>query len=167
MKKMILTGMFFFSTFILLFGQNSLPMGKTQMNAGIGLSEWGIPLYIGFDYAISNDITLGGEFSFRSFHDQWNHQYYDHTIEGLAGNANYHFNNLLLIPNNWDLYAGLNVGFYIWTSSDTYQGSYASGLGLGLQIGGRYFVSKKVALNLEFGSGNAFTNGKFGVTVKL
>ena len=46
-------------------------------------------------------------------------------------------------------------------------GSHTSGLGLGAQIGGRYFISRTVALNLEFGGGNAFADGKFGLTVKL
>ncbi|MDP4272352.1 MAG: hypothetical protein Q8909_19855, partial [Bacteroidota bacterium] len=86
---------------------------------------------------------------------------------GISGNANYHFNNVFNIPRNWDLYAGLNLGFYVWSSPDTYDGSHTSGLGLGAQIGGRYFISKKVGLNLEFGGGNAFSEGKFGLTIKL
>jgi len=40
-------------------------------------------------------------------------------------------------------------------------------LGLGAQVGGRYYISNKVALNLEFGGGNAFSGGKFGLTFKL
>jgi len=166
MKKILLFATFVFFA-VMSFGQNSLPMGKTQLNFGVGFSDWGVPLYVGLDYAVSDDVTLGGEFTYRSYRDQVNNIYYDHSIEGIAGNFNYHFNNLLSIPPNWDLYAGLNVGFYIWNSPDTYQGSYTSGLGLGLQIGGRYFISRRVALNLEFGGGNAFADGKFGLTVQL
>jgi hypothetical protein len=40
-------------------------------------------------------------------------------------------------------------------------------VGLGAQIGGRYYLSDKVGLNLEFGGGNAFSGGKFGVSIKL
>jgi hypothetical protein len=86
---------------------------------------------------------------------------------GISGNFNYHFNNLFHIPRNWDLYAGLNLGFYSWNSPDDYGGSHTSGLGLGAQIGARYFIARHVALNLEFGGGNAFTDGKFGLTVIL
>lgn len=149
------------------FSQNSLRTGNSQLNFGVGLSDWGVPLYLGFDHAVSNDVTLGGELSYRSYRESMNHIYYDHSIAGISGNANYHFNNLLDIPRNWDLYAGLNLGFYVWSSPDAYDGTHTSGLGLGAQIGGRYFISRKVGINLEFGGGNAFSNGKVGLTVKL
>lgn len=166
MKKNLLVTLFAFVS-VIAFGQNSLPMGKTQLNFGVGFSDWGVPLYIGFDHAVSRDITLGGELSYRSYREDWDNYYYDHSIVGISGNANYHFNNLLRIPRNWDLYAGLNLGFYVWNSPDAYHGSHTSGLGLGAQIGGRYFISRTVALNLEFGGGNAFSDGKIGLTVKL
>ncbi len=152
---------------VVSFSQNSLAMGKSQLNLGVGLSDWGVPVYLGFDHAVSRDVTLGGELSYRAYREYWDHYYYDHSITGISGNANYHFNNAFNIPRNWDLYAGLNLGFYVWNSPDTYNGSYTSRLGLGAQIGGRYFISRKVALNLEFGGGNAFSDGKFGLTIKL
>lgn len=62
---------------------------------------------------------------------------------------------------------GLNLGFYVWSSPDAYQGSHSSGLGIGAQIGGRYYFTNKVGLNFEFGGGNAFSGGKVGVTIKL
>jgi hypothetical protein len=71
------------------------------------------------------------------------------------------------IPSNFDFYAGLNIGFYIWSSPNNYYGTHSSGLGLGAQVGGRYFFSKNAGLNLEFGGGNAFSGGKFGLTFKL
>ncbi|MBB3187942.1 hypothetical protein FHX64_002140 [Microbacter margulisiae] len=166
MKKSLIFVIFAFVS-VISFGQNSLAMGKTQLNFGLGLSDWGVPVYFGFDYAVSSDITLGSELSYRSYHEDVNNTYYDHSIEGVSGNFNYHFNNLLSIPQNWDVYAGLNIGFYIWNSPDTYGGSHSSGLGLGAQIGGRYFISKRVALNLEFGGENTFADGKFGLTVQL
>jgi len=85
----------------------------------------------------------------------------------VSANGNYHFNSLLDIPNNWDFYAGLNLGFYIWNSSDDYPGSNTSGLGLGAQVGGRYYFNDKLGVNLEFGGGNAFSGGKVGVSVRL
>lgn len=149
------------------FAQGSLPIGRSQLNLGVGLSEWGIPIYIGVDYGVHQDITIGGEFSFRSYNENWDQDKYHHSIMGFSGNANYHFNTILNIPQNWDFYAGLNLGFYVWNSPDNYLGDHKSGLGLGAQIGGRYYFSDKVGLNLEFGSGNSFSGGKFGVTFKL
>jgi len=92
---------------------------------------------------------------------------YKHQIIGFSGNANYHFNRVLRIPRNFDFYVGLNVGFYSWASPNDYKGTNISGLGLAGQIGGRYFFSSKVGINLEFGGGNAFSGGKFGLTFKL
>ena len=74
---------------------------------------------------------------------------------------------MLSIPNRFDLYAGLNLGFYVWNSPNNYTGNNSSGLNLGAQVGGRYFITSKVGLNLEFGGGNAFSGGKFGLTFKL
>jgi outer membrane immunogenic protein len=65
------------------------------------------------------------------------------------------------------LYAGANVGFNIYHSPDDYNGDDVSGLGLGLQVGGRYYFHKKTGINLEFGGGNAFSGGKLGLTIKL
>jgi len=166
MKKVLLLAVLACMS-VVSFSQNSLSTGRTQLNFGVGFSDWGVPLFIGFDHAVSNDVTLGGELSYRSYREYWDQYYYDHSITGISGNANYHFNNLFSIPRNWDLYAGLNLGAYIWSSPDAYDGTHTSGLGLGAQVGGRYFISRKVGLNLEFGGGNAFTNGKFGLTIKL
>ena len=166
MKKLLLL-----STFVLIagfaFSQNPMPVGKSQLNLGVGLSGWGVPIYIGLDHGVHKNITIGAEVSFRSYNEKWRNNRYRHNITGISGNANYHFNNALEISKKWDLYAGLNLGFYVWTSPDNYNGNHNSGLGLGAQIGARYYLSNKVGLNLEFGGGNAFTGGKFGVTIKL
>lgn len=80
---------------------------------------------------------------------------------------NYHLNSLLSIPHQWDVYVGPNLGYYKFSSPNNYEGDYNSELGLGAQLGFRYFLSNSVALNLEFGGGNAFSGGKFGLTFKL
>lgn len=149
------------------FAQSPLPLNKTQLNAGVGFSDYGVPLYVGLDYSVHRDITIGGELSFRSYSENWHAEKYRHTVMGLSGNGNYHFNTLLNINQNWDFYGGLNLGFYVWSSPDSYPGEHSSGLGLGAQIGGRYYITHKVALNLEIGGANAFSGGKFGISVKL
>jgi len=164
-KTFLITILFLITTTI--FAKGPIGEGQTQLNAGVGLSSWGIPVYVGLDYGIHQDITVGGELSFRSYQDNIASLNYNHTVIGISGNGNYHFNSLLDIPSDWDFYAGLNLGFYIWSSSSSYPGDHASGLGLGAQIGGRYYLTNKLALNLELGGGNAFSGGKFGITIKL
>lgn len=168
MKKInILTTVFLMWISMVTFAQSPLPVGKSQLNVGVGLSEWGVPVYLGIDHSVHKDITLGGEFSYRSYREKWDSDYYRHNIMGFSGNGNYHFNSVFNIPRNWDLYAGLNAGFFVWSSPSTYGGSHSSGLGLGAQVGARYYFNNSLGINLEVGSGNAFSGGKLGLTFKL
>ena len=164
-KQLLIISFLLFSS--LIFAQSPVKKGESQLNAGVGLSSWGIPVYIGLDYGVHPDITVGGELSYRAYQDKYANISYDHSVIGISGNGNYHFNRVLEIPKNWDFYAGLNLGFYIWNSPVDYHGSHSSGLGLGAQVGGRYYFNDKIGLNLEFGGGNAFSGGKLGLTFKL
>lgn len=166
MKKLLILCALCFSGTALL-AQGDLERGENQINAGIGFSGWGIPLYVGLDHGFRENFTLGAEASFRGYRENFQSIRYRHSIIGIAGNGNYHFNDLLELPSEWDLYAGLNLGFYIWSSPSAYPGTNASGLGLGGQIGGRYFFTSRTAFNLEFGGGSVFSNGKFGITHKF
>jgi len=166
MKKLLLA-IALLSVFGILHAQSPLPVGKSQINVGLGLSDGGIPIYLGLDYSVHKDITIGGEFSFRSYNENWKDNSYHHNVIGISGNGNYHFNTLLQIPQNFDFYAGLNLGFYFWSSPFDYDGDHNNGLGLGAQIGGRYYFSDRVGINLEFGGGNEFLGGKFGLSIKL
>ncbi len=151
----------------MLFAQTPLPNGKVQLNAGVGLYSGGIPVYVGFDVGVPKDFTVGGELSFASYYDDWHSRHYHHTVTGISGNFNYHFNRLLNITPKWDVYAGLNLGFYIWNSPNDYEGNHSSGLGLGLQVGGRYYFTDKFGINLEFGGGNEFSGAKFGISIRF
>ncbi len=137
MKKQILIFVLLISCSA-VFAQGPISKGQSQINVGVGLSSWGVPVYLGFDYGVHPDITLGAELSYRGYNDNWHKDKYNHSITGISGNANYHFNNVLNISSPWDFYAGLNLGFYSWNSPSGYKGAHNSGLGLGAQIGGRY-----------------------------
>ncbi len=147
--------------------QYALPEKGKQLNAGVGLSTWGIPIYVGMDFGIDTDISAGFEFSYRNYSQRYFGRKYSSNIIGFSGNANYHFNGITDIPTQWDVYAGLNLGFYVWSTAGDYPGSQSSGLGIGAQLGGRYYFNDKTALNLELGGGNAFSGGKIGLTFKL
>jgi len=166
MRKTLLSVGFLFIV-VMASAQNPLSKGSAQLNAGLGFSSWGIPIYVGFDFGVHKDVTIGGEINFHSYHENYNHLKYNHSVVGILGNCNYHFNSIMNIPTNWDFYAGLNIGFNFWSSPNGYPGDYNSGLGLGAQIGGRYFFNNKFGLNLELGGGNAATGGKFGITYKF
>lgn len=166
MRSLVITIVLIFIALV-SFSQNSLTTRSNQLNLGVGFSGWGVPVYIGLDHGINQDVTLGDELSYRSYRENQKNDSYNHSVTGVSGNLNYHFNTILSIPSRWDLYAGANLGFFIWNSPNSYNGNNHSGFGLGGQIGTRYYLSNKLGLNLEFGGGNAFSGGKFGVTIKI
>ncbi|MDX2188268.1 MAG: outer membrane beta-barrel protein [Bacteroidota bacterium] len=166
MKNAILLG-FIVCSLTFTHAQYKLDKGKAQLNAGVGFSGWGIPVYIGLDYGVHKNISVGGELSFRSYSNYYRGYGYNHQIFGLSANGNYHFNSVFKIPREWDLYAGLNLGFYFWSSPNDYRSDRydnGTGVGLGLQVGGRYYFSDKFGINLELGGGSAFSGGKFGIS---
>jgi outer membrane immunogenic protein len=67
-------------------------------------------VYVGLDFGIHRDVSFGIEDSFRSYNQNYTGSKYNSSITGLLGNVNYHFNRIMEIPSNWDLYAGLNLG---------------------------------------------------------
>ena len=165
MKKQILTLVFLLAVGV-IFAQGPISKGQTQINAGVGLSSWGSPVYLGFDYGVHPDITLGAEASFRSYNDNWRNNKYRHTVIGIQGNANYHFNRILELPSKMDLYAGVSLGYFIFNNPSGYSGSLGSSLGFSGQVGFRYFFTNKVGLHLEAGGGSV-SGGKIGLTFKL
>jgi outer membrane immunogenic protein len=139
--------------------QNTIK-GKTQLNAGIGLSEFGFPIYLGLDFGVHPDISLGIEGSYRR-HTNSN---FNANLLGIGGNINYHFNSLFKIrDSHWDVYAGATLAYWFWNWDNNFPGSNASGVGLAGQVGGRYFFNPKWAINLELGGGT-LSGGKLGLT---
>ncbi|WP_066627709.1 hypothetical protein [Labilibacter marinus] len=127
-----------------------LSKGDKQLNMGLGFNSHGIPLYAGVDFAVHDDVTIGPEVNFVL--DE-----YSYITFNFRGD--YHFNRLLEITPDWDVYAGANAGLGV--------GDYGgSALQLGIQIGGRYYWSNKWGVNLEFGGGNTFGT-KLGVSMKF
>ncbi len=150
------------------FAQGSLGEGKFQLNAGVGISGWGTPLYVGFDYGASKDISVGAELSFRSDSETYAGNKYKSSAIGIGVNGNYHFNYILEMPKKWDLYAGLGLTYYSWTyDNNDYRRNNASNFGLGAQVGARYFFTNAFGINLELGGGNAVSGAQFGITYKF
>ncbi len=148
------------------FSQSPIGKGGKQLNFGVGLYSGAIPVYVGMDFGVHPDITLGPQVGF------------DLNLEYLsvAGRGDYHFNTILDIPSNWDFYAGLNIGFIAYfednIDDDHHHGNrrhshnHSSGVDLGLQIGGRYYWSDW-GINLEFGGGNNLSGARFGLSKRF
>ncbi len=130
-------------------GDAPLNKGMKQLNFGLGFASYGIPTYIGIDFAIHDDWTLGPVA--RLIFDE------DHSSFGALGRVDYHWNRLMGIPSNWDFYLGANVGVISGDDLD---------LDLGLQIGGRYYWSERWGVNLEIGGGTGY-NSALGLSYRF
>ena len=142
--------------------------GDFQLNAGIGASSWGVPFYVGADYFVTNDISVGGTVSYQTLNETFYVTQYKSTIIGIGATGNYHFNRVLKLPKEWDVYAGLGISYFIWSfDSNNYVGANSSGIAIGGQIGGRYFFNKKFAINAELGGASTTSGARLGITYKL
>ena len=153
MKKIIFV--FLFAAFLFAgnaFSQSApLSKGQKQLNFGLGLDSWGLPIYAGLDFAVHKDITIGPEVYLKLEYDSNNF--------GVAFRGDYHFNSLLGIPKEFDFYAGANINHF-------FSEHYDHPTNLDFQIGGRYYWSKW-GVNLELGGGRYTQGGKFGLSLKL
>jgi outer membrane immunogenic protein len=165
MKKLLLLTILSGISLTTLFAQAPPGKGGAQLNAGVGFSSWGTPVYIGADFGVHPDITIGPKFSYRNYNYNASGVNWDQSLTVLAFNGNYHFNTLLKMSSKWNFYAGVTLGYYVWSSND-FTGAQASGIGFDGQIGGRYFFSNNFGINLEFGGGTA-TGGNLGITYKF
>ncbi len=134
-----------------IFGQNGaapLSKGDIQLNFGTGASTGGLPVYAGVDFAIHDDITLGPVIKLRIDDD---------ISFGALFRGDYHFNKIIGIPDNFDFYAGANVGVFFGDDIDFWPE---------MQVGGRWYWSDDWGMNLEFGGGTGFGTS-FGLSMKF
>jgi hypothetical protein len=149
MKKItLLVGMILLAATMFAQGAAPLSKGEKQLNFGLGFSGRGIPVYGSMDFAIHNDWTVAPVVKLVIDDD---------FGIGVLGRVDYHWNRLMNIPSNWDVYLGAGVGFI---SGDNFD------LSLGIQIGGRYYWSQKWGINLEFGGGTGYGTS-IGVSMKM
>ena len=170
MKKLKLVILFTLLASTFSLAQGTLGKGGKQLNAGLGFSDYGVPIYVGVDFGVHESVTIGPRLSFRNYGYTRSGYKYNQNLTVLSFNGNYHFNKLINLPSEWDLYAGLTLGYYFWSyvksSSGVYYEGNSSQIGLEAQIGGRYFFSDNFGLNLEFGGGSE-AGGRFGITYKF
>lgn len=160
---------------------NGFKPNQSMLNMGLGLSGWGVPIALSYEFPINVDrmsVVLGGSFSSRreSFTYLGGKTEWRHTIIGLQGGVNYYFDEYLdFVGPEWDLYGSLRLAYFIWnTKADStdgseveYSGSGSGGLGLDVVAGGRYHLNDRWALHTETGWGSIYSRWIFGATYKI
>ena len=141
---------------LLMAQDGAIKKGGMEVNAGLGI--WSnapviMPVHVGMDFGIAKDISVGFDLGWRLYNqDDWKH-----SVLVLQGRFDYHFNALLRLKNNWDVYAGLQLGPAFITASDDYTGT-KEGFNFVLDgvFGFRWFFSGKMGLNSELGITGVF-----------
>ena len=149
-----------------------------MINGAVGFSNWGIPLFVSVEIPVkfeNQSFMFGGSLRTKQTSYVAGETTWRHTIIGLQGGWNYYFDDLLDMPNDIDLYAGARLNYYIWNtklveSIDGFDGTYsagASGLRVGLAIGGRYHFKENMSAFAEVGGDNQLSGAKFGLSFKF
>ena len=165
LRKILL---FITCTLILISTRAQSPLGDegNQLSLSSGYTIEGIPIYISYEMGIHESISFGMEAVFRSYNESGDTADYAHTIMGFNFFGNYYFNKLLkLDEKKWGVYGGLNLGYYKWFSPKGYwpEGNSSSTLGIGAQIGGRYYFSEW-AVFMQVSGGTENAGARLGVT---
>jgi outer membrane immunogenic protein len=138
-----------------------IEINSWQLNAGLGISEFAVPVYVSLDYGIFKHITIGGDISYR----RYSSNYSKLDLIGLGSNLNFHSNSIIK-STKLDLYIGPSATYYIWLWDKSYNGDKLSNIGFAGNIGGRYFFSDNLAINTELNLG--FISGiKLGISARL
>lgn len=144
--KLLIFSILTFFTFMTVNAQSPIGEGGLQFNGAIGIHDKdATPIFLGLDYGIAPNFTVGANAGLGG------------SLLLIGANGNYHFDELLNLPSEWNVYGGANIGLYTFKQS--------SSLDLGLQIGGRYFFTDTIGANLEFGGGTNVTGAKLGVSI--
>ena len=123
--------------------------GKGDQKVQIGLSAWGngTGLTGTYDYGVSDLISVGGGVNI--YFDNYKDSNKDNNFF-IFGRLNFHLQDALSLPENWDIYPGLDVGVI------------GNTFGLGAHLGARYMFNNKFGAFLEAGN-----NGSLGVSINL
>lgn len=186
MKKIILLTTIILSSIATINAQQ-LSEGNSMINLGIGLGSnfasgtgynTTIPPIEGtYEYMITENISVGvfagayGSEYETNFDLAYNFSSKFSYVHGGAL-GNYHFVN----DDKFNAYAGIKLGYVSVSTSTDSNDDYLnellktldytdSGIIYGVQLGGRYFISEKFAINAELGYG--VSTLKIGVTFKI
>lgn len=124
--------------------------GKSYLGPSIGIA-WGMGFGGQYEYGINEKFGVGADVSYTSFTESYFDYKWKYTLIGFLAAGSYHFTP----GKKFDPYAKLGLGFFNWdaeysdnyghTTSSLYNAGYSSGVGIGGQLGARYFFSPTVA----------------------
>jgi len=136
--------------------------GDMFLTPQIGINSYAIPFGANFEYAITENIGLGGTVMIWL----WSDMGYSQSIILPSVDAAYHFTKLEV--DKLDLFAGIGLGFSIYNSD---WGTGSSGIYIDPFVAGRYWFSDKIGVSLRLNIGLigdwSGVGGLLGVVFKI
>ena len=127
-----------------LFAQNFTQKGDQKLQAGFNFYGYGTGIKASYDYGIAEDFSIGAGINFFNA-GSYSSQFF------VFGRGDYHFGSLIDLPEELDVYAGLELGLI----GNNY-------FGIGGHAGARYEISDNWGAFLEVGN-----NGALGLYLNL
>lgn len=173
MKKSLFffLGFLFVSTYV---AHAQFNKGDKLLNLGIGVNSYyngGIPLTASLEVGITNEISVGASFDYLGHRYRVGGVDYGFNAMYIGFRGSYHFSELLdLNTPEFDLYAGLNLGFrnFAWNDNG-YNGlgnAYGNGIYAGIFAGGRYYFQNNFGVFGEVGAGGS-SNARLGLALRF
>lgn len=124
-------------------------IGKGDQKLNFGLNAWGYGTGITgtYDYGINELLSVGG--GLNVYFDNYKDHNKDNNLF-VFGRLNFHLNKALELPENLDIYPGVDLGVV------------GKDFGIGAHLGARYFFNDKIGVFAEVGN-----NGSLGVSLNL
>lgn len=117
-----------------------------QTTLGVGITNYGPPMFLALDYGIIRDLSFGLEFNNRFS----NETFFKYRIIGANAHLNYHPNHLFKIyDEHWDVYLGPHYSYWTVSRSSKNIELDSVTMGMGGQIGMNYFFNRHFAFNAE------------------
>jgi hypothetical protein len=161
MKRILLISVLLVLALSISFGQMAYKKGDQVASIGIGLGgiaggygTGGLPITLGYENGINENISVGGVFSYASSSDLG--LTFTNIVIGARGA--YHLD--LLHKDNIDTYGGLMLAYNILSVNvpTGYPFTYPSYMFFGFFAGGRYYFNPNLAVQAELGYGLGFLN---------
>lgn len=155
MKKRLLIGLVVVCLFSVygFSGTAEFSKGSIFITPQVALYSYAPNFGVSLEYGMTENIGIGASVMLAFWSEDLIIAKYSQTLITPSVEGYYHFTTID-VPK-LDLYAGLSLGFSIFSYSvdvgiGDWAGAGSSGLFLSPFVGGRYFLTKKLAINLKF-----------------
>lgn len=146
MKK-IFFALIFAGSFSLANAQAYTGKGDQKLNLGLNVWGYGTGIAGTYDYGINELLSVGA--GLNVYFSNYKDDNKDNSLFAF-GRVNFHLNKALELPENFDIYPGLDVGVV------------GRNFGIGAHLGARYFFTQKLGVFAEVGN-----NGSLGVSLNF